>query len=246
MKTATLFVGCFIVLTSSSLAGPLDENGHVAFATQPANRITRLTTTLVVPPHPEPVGTLFLWPGLQPQSQGENFLPIDNGVLQPVLTWGPSCARGKKPRAYSTWWISAQYVNTFGLHRGYTDCQGGPIMPVKPDDILRIDMSLSGTRWTQTVRNARNGRSVGFTIDMRGQAQGYAYFDIELGRKGGPHVADVVFRGTTLTFANADARACRVLQQGRDDVVSKPIPKRKGRACYIEWIVLKSKTPAGP
>jgi hypothetical protein len=140
MKTTSAYlIACSLLLsaTGSSLAYQPGENGHVAFGTPPINRITRLTTKLVVPPRPEPVGTLFLWPGLQPHSQGENFLPIDNGVLQPVLTWGPSCAPGEKPRAYSTWWISAQYVNTFGRHRGYTDCQGGPIMRVKPGDTLR-------------------------------------------------------------------------------------------------------------
>jgi hypothetical protein len=104
---------------------------------------------MVVPPAPPASGTLFLWPGLQPD--GVNFEPIDNGVLQPVLTWGPSCAPGKQPRTYSTWWISGQYVNTNGQVSGYTGCAGGTFMSVNVCDTLDIDMVLSGTNWIQTI-----------------------------------------------------------------------------------------------
>ena len=72
------------------------------------NEFVDLRTTLTVPAPPPATGTLFLWPGLDPAPGGRNFLPIDNGVLQPVLTWGASCAPGQQPIQYSTWWISGQ------------------------------------------------------------------------------------------------------------------------------------------
>jgi hypothetical protein len=49
----------------------------------------RAPPTPVVPP----AGALFLWTGLNPASNRVNFLPSANGVLQPALSWGTSCAR---------------------------------------------------------------------------------------------------------------------------------------------------------
>ena len=57
-----------------------------------ATQIVALSTVLTVPAKPPASGTLFLWPGLQPLPGGANFNPIGNGVLQPVLTWGGTCA----------------------------------------------------------------------------------------------------------------------------------------------------------
>jgi hypothetical protein len=227
----------------------IGANGHVAFWTSSSNEIVRLVTKIRTPPTPEPAGTVFLWPGLQPHPEGRNFLPIDNGVLQPVLTWGPSCAKGEQPKRYSTWWISAQYVNKFGRYRGYTGCQGGPIMSAKPGDTLSIEMSLSGSQWMQRIRNSRTGKSVSFAIDLLGQAQIFAYFDIEPAKQGGPYVADVTFSDTTISFARADARDCRVRARGDQDYVSPPVSRKLGKECYIEKIVLKSRvrpTAVGP
>src|SRR6185437_548303 len=149
--------------------GRISGYGTVLFWANANNQIVRLQTTMVVPPEPPATGTLFLWPGLQPD--GANYDPIDNGVLQPVLTWGSSCAPGKQPRAYSTWWISGQYVNTNGSDPGYTGCAGGPIMSVAVGDTLDLDFSLAGTIWTQTVTDAQTGQSVSYSIDMMNQAQ---------------------------------------------------------------------------
>src|SRR5262245_56849827 len=63
-------------------------HGKVMLSTPSDNQITSLTTTIIVPPKHSAIGTLFLWPGFQPG--GANYLPIDNGVLQPVLSWGLS------------------------------------------------------------------------------------------------------------------------------------------------------------
>jgi hypothetical protein len=200
------------------------------------NEIVRLQTTMVVPPEPPPSGTLFLWPGLQPD--GANFNPINNGVLQPVLTWGPSCAPGKQPRAYSTWWISGQYVNTNGSQTGYTGCEGGAIMSVDVGDTLNIDMALAGTIWTQTVTDMQTGQSVAYSIDMMKQAQNLAYFVIE--EYSSAPVSDVIFTDTTITFGSADSADCKLTMRGQTDYVSVPVASSDGLSCAIAEIILRA------
>jgi len=223
-------------------AGPAAPGGRVTgyglvrLAANSQNQIVRLQTTLTVPAKPAATGTLFLWPGLQPG--GANLLPIDNGVLQPVLTWGRSCAPGTQPKAYSTWWISAQYVNTYGKAQGYTGCSGGPVMSVEVGDPLQIDMQLTGTVWNQTVTDAATGASVSFSKDMMGQAQNSAYFDVE--EYSASPVSTVVFTDTTLTFGSADTADCKLSMRGQTDFVSVPQPSPDGLQCKVAQIVLRA------
>lgn len=210
--------------------------GLVRLAANAQNQIVRLQTTLTVPSKPAATGTLFLWPGLQPG--GANLLPIDNGVLQPVLTWGRSCAPGTQPKAYSTWWISAQYVNTYGKAQGYTGCSGGPVMSVEVGDTLRIDMQLTGTVWSQVVTDAQTGASVSFSKDMMGQAQNSAYFDVE--EYSASPVSTVVFTDTTLTYGSPDAADCKLSMRGQTDFVSIPQPSADGLQCFVSQIVLRA------
>ena len=216
--------------------GRITGYGTVLISANAKNQMVRLQTTMLVPPQPPASGTLFLWPGLQPN--GANFEPIDNGVLQPVLTWGPSCAPGKQPRAYSTWWISGQYVNTNGSDPGYTGCQGGPVMSVAVGDTLNIDMALAGTTWTQTVTDAQTGQSVSYAIDMMNQAQNLAYFVIE--EYSSAPVSEVVFTDTTITFGAADAADCKLAMRGQNDFVSVPVASSDGRSCSIQEIILRT------
>jgi hypothetical protein len=201
-----------------------------------SHQIVRLQTKLVVPPTPPASGTLFLWPGLQPD--GVNFEPIDNGVLQPVLTWGPSCAPGKPPRSYSTWWISGQYVNTNGQVSGYTGCDGGAIMSVNVCDTLDIDMVVSGTDWTQTVTDEQTGQTVTYSLDMKGQAQNLAYFVIE--EYSSAPVSEVIFTDTILTFDLPDATDCKLSTRGQTDFVSSPVASGDGLQCSIPQIILRA------
>jgi len=210
--------------------------GTVLLSVKASNQIIRLQTTMTVPAEPPASGTLFLWPGLQPN--GANFNPINNGVLQPVLTWGPSCAPGKQPRAYSTWWISGQYVNTNGSYTGYTGCLGGTIMAVEVGDTLNIDMSLVGTVWTQTVTDAQTGESVTYSIDMMNQAQNLAYFVIE--EYSSAPTMDVIFTGTTLTYGSADSADCKLAMRGQTDFVSVPVPSSDGKSCAVQEIILRA------
>jgi len=216
--------------------GRVTGYGTVLISANAKNQIVRLQTTLLVPPQPPASGTLFLWPGLQPD--GANFEPIDNGVLQPVLTWGPSCAPGKAPRSYSTWWISGQYVNTNGHETGYTGCLGGPIMSVAVGDSLDIDIALAGTTWTQTVTDLQSGQSVSYALDLMNQAQNLAYFVIE--EYSSAPVSDVVFTNTTITFGAPDAADCRLTMRGQNDFVSVPVASSDGRSCVIPQIILRA------
>ena len=216
--------------------GRVTGYGTVLFQANAQNQIVRLQTTMVVPPEPPPSGTLFLWPGLQPG--GANYDPINNGVLQPVLTWGGSCAPGNQPRAYSTWWISGQYVNTFGSDPGFTGCQGGAVMPVGVGDTLIMDMALAGTIWTQTVTDQETGQKVTYSIDMRGQTQNYAYFVIE--EYSSAPVSEVIFTDTVITYGAADTADCKLAMRGQTDYVSVPAASSDGRTCSIAEIILRA------
>jgi len=230
-QTASLTVSVNTNPPTHTLAG-------VYLEADAGNEIVGLQTTLVVPPMPPATGTLFLWPGLDPLPGGANFLPINNGVLQPVLTWGSSCAPGHQPPAHSTWWISAQYVNTFGSEPGFVGCQGGQIMSVNVGDSLSIVMILNGTVWNQVVTDTQSGRSVDYQIDLQGQAQGVAYFQIE--GYGQHPVGSTVFANTSVMFRLRQS-SCVILQNGQtdsNDVISNPVLLGDNLTCRIATMTL--------
>ena len=220
-------------------AGTIGSYGNVYFTTSTHTQIVRLQTTLIVPPQPPPSGTLFLWPGLEPLSGSANFQPINTGVLQPVLTWGNSCAPGNQPPAYSTWWISAQYVNTIGSAPGYTGCSGGSVMSVAVGDQLAIDMQLTGTLWNQTVTDAQTGTAVNFSKDLTGQGQNWALFSIE--EYSSSPISAVTFLNTVITYGASDTADCKLDTRGPTDFVSVPQATSDGLQCGIQEIVLRAK-----
>ncbi len=211
--------------------------GDVQFNVSTMTQIVSLYTTLAVPAKPAPSGTLFLWPGLQPLPGGMNYNPIGNGVLQPVLTWGSTCAP-TAPNDYSSWWISGQYVNTNAYDKGHTGCNGGNGMDVAVGDLLDIAMTLSGTVWTQVVTDRQSGKMVNYAIDMLGQAQDWGLFQIEV-PDGLEPVADVVFTSTKLTFAAPDADACQPSTRGKNDYFSAPQSSSDGTSCCVSKIILR-------
>lgn len=243
LQRHALLLYVFIFFSFEVAATEIKGYGKVFISPSEKNEIIHLETTLHVPTKPNPIGTLFLWPGLQPTHDGRNFLPIDNGVLQPVLTWGPSCVPGVKPASYSTWWISAQYVNTRGHYSGYTHCHSGPIMKVNSGDSLFLDMSLVGTKWTQIVLNLGTKESIKFEIDLLGQAQNYAEFIIEKHQSAEPKT-DVLFTNTTITFSHPDPSNCKIRKRGMKDEVTVPILLEQGKKCQIKTIVLRSNLAA--
>ena len=87
----------------------------IFWSTHASTPVVYYQSTITVPPvPPKNWQTLFLWPGLSPWNFlgeiGRNYYPIDNGVLQPVLTIGGSCAPVSGPYSNfnrnSGWWIS--------------------------------------------------------------------------------------------------------------------------------------------
>ncbi|MGB0679463.1 MAG: hypothetical protein ACPGUV_07375, partial [Polyangiales bacterium] len=135
----------------------------------------------VVPPQ----GTFFIWPGLSPR--GIHYAPICNGVLQPVLTWGPSCAPNPNGLAPGGWWISGQYVNTDpAAPPAFQGCHGGDRMAVQAGDELTCELQLqSDLSWLQTVTNqTREQQKVTYSIALTTngqdpQAQNMADFVVE-------------------------------------------------------------------
>jgi len=210
--------------------------GTVYITLSGTNEILRFNTTMIVPSDPQPQrGTLFLWPGLQPLSR-DNVAGY--GVLQPVLTWGPTCAPGA-PNTYDRWWISGVYVGTPpGSFRMI--CEGGEGMTVATGDKLDIEFVLNGTIWSQVITNQSNGNSVDFDYDLKGQGQQWAIFTIEIpmGSRVRP-VDDLIFTDSVITFSESRPDNCVPSQQGSDDFFSQPRVSADGKTCCISKVIVR-------
>jgi hypothetical protein len=192
-------------------------------------------STLIVPKEPSPSrGTLFLWPGLQPLRQDST---VGYGVLQPVLTWGSSCAPGSLSQG-DGWWISAQYVGTppgsFSVN-----CKGGKTMKVDIGDKIDIVMELQGTNWVQTLTNQRNGESVDFKIDLKGQKQQWLLHQIEQPTTVKPS-EDVIFESVSAKLSESQPKACYPNAKGTNDYFSPPRASADGKTCCISKIILRA------
>jgi hypothetical protein len=229
--------GSIGVASDAGSASHVSGYGFIDIISPDDDPVVAFTTTLRVPPAPPASGTVFLWPGLQPSANAAGFQPIDNGVLQPVLTWGPTCAPGSPASSYGSWWVSAQYVNTIGHAAGFTGCQGGTGMNVPVADALTMRMWLEGTTWKKTVTSAQTGQSVSYSIDLRGQSQNIAELAIE-GYKQEP-TAPVEFTSTVLTFQHAAAASCQPFARGATDDYAAPRISKDGTTCCYERITLR-------
>jgi len=221
-----------------AMGGRLDEYGTLEYNVTPPNELVALRTTMRVPEEPPPNGTVFLWPGIQPLPRSANYTPIRNGVLQPVLTWGPSCVPGALS-GHDTWWISAVYVNISSTDYDYRGCLGGPVIETAPDRLLDIDMWLEGTDWIQTVHDLTSDEMTDFTLDLRGQGQARALFVIELPGSARP-TEDLVFTKSVFSMKEPEPEACDVLRIGPNDYASEARISADGRHCCIDHIVLRA------
>ena len=212
--------------------------GEVDFQAATSNSIVSLETTLTVPAVPSSSSTLFIWPGLEALPGGANYDPIGVGVLQPVLTWGTSCAPAS-PAAPSGWWISGEYVNPYTSDTAYSGCFGGNVIDVQVGDPLDITMSLQGTVWKQTVMDRHSGQTANYQIDMMGQAQDWALFKIEVPTQTEP-TSDIVFTSTVLTFAAPDPTACQPNTRGPNDYFAAPRSSPDGKKCCVSRIILRA------
>lgn len=168
---------------------PLPRNASIEFDTPKDNGFNYFSATFEVPNEVPIKGVAFIWPGLGPS--GKNYLPIDNGVLQPVLTYNVtavSCAPYQQedlPQNYQGWWISGQYVNTYGHQAGFTGCNGGHVMAVHPGDTLKTELIFDKELgWIQTISDVTLAQQVSYIIKLEGivgqpQEQNRAYLDFE-------------------------------------------------------------------
>jgi hypothetical protein len=216
------------------------ESGFIEIDASGDNQVLSVTTTMTVPSNPQPQqGTLFIWPGLQPADMND---PRGYGVLQPVLTWGSSCAPGSL-MSNDTWWISAQYVGSpAGAIYSNIKCEGGEVIKVKAGDKLDIEMVLNGTVWTQTVTNQSNNTSGDFDKDLKGQEETRILFYIELPSGGfGPKpVDDVIFTSTVIKFSKSAQNDCVPITKGPTDYFSPPRVSTDGKTCCLSKIILRA------
>jgi len=225
------------LLPTAALTDITESSGLVVLGTNNnlQNQITSLSTTIIVPALPQPNGTVFIWPGLEPGRT--NFWPINLGVLQPVLSFGPSCAPGAQPPLYSSWWISGQYVNTFGSRPGFTGCLGGPIMVARVGDVLSLQIFKRLNVWKQRITNLSDqGKTVAFSINLGNQYQNWAIFRIEDYNGGAPVGNTFTFYNTSVQYANWDPSLCYIGQRGLLDSASNPVAVQ--RSCFIGSIKL--------
>jgi hypothetical protein len=166
------------------------------------------------------------------------ILPINEGILQPVLTWGTTCAPGTQPSPYSTWWVSAQYNNELGSQPGFTGCQGGNVMSVSPGDSLVETLTLNGTTWNEQVADRTTSQSVSFAIDLEGQTQNVLFFLLDgLGQN---PVGPVTFTNTTFTTSTAfsSAAQCELATAATYENDTQSTPTLNGNTCSIASITL--------
>ena len=206
-----LYLATSLFLISNSYAGPV-----VSMSVPIGNSILMLQSSFLVPSglNIPKLQTVFIWPGLSPNS-GKNFLPLGQGVLQPVLTRGPSCA----PHSVSVnngWWISGQYVNSTNpnfFHKAMV-CLGGKAMKLSPGDDLTATIQFVGGEWVQTIADFTKMETTSYTLSLSKlaktpdatQAQHVAYFVIEL-----PYYKDfpnlgfaTKFGSISITLKNSD------------------------------------------
>jgi hypothetical protein len=214
-------------LLPSDAPGVMASTGYAAvkWIVASSTELVGLRTTMIVPAKPAATsGTLYVWPGVQPYSNSRNYQPIGNGILQPVLSVGPTCAPGA-PNDYASWWISGQYVNVSSSAAGPTGCLGGDGMDVAVGDQLDISMTLAGTVWTQTITDRQSSKSVHFDMDLKDQGQNWATLAIEEPDQLKP-ASDVVFTSTQLTFAASSQASCQPSQHGPNDYFATPKASR--------------------
>jgi len=242
MQKLSLLVGAALLL------GCQAGYKGISFYTDTSVQIIDFSMVMSVPPlPPQKKGTLFIWPGLEPLN-GVNYNPVNLGVLQPVLTYGPTCAPNQPPsiqrNPYQSWFISGMYVNTGGHVPGLTDCNGGPVMLVSPGDWLTIDMRLNGTNWIQNITSANTKQSVSFTINLLNQWQNWAILMFENYGNFTPSVAWTI-NNIHIETSKHDPYLCQgdYIQFEADGRTSCSGLKLSGNSCNIQQCKFKAGYP---
>lgn len=208
------------------------EYSGVKMLIRSPNAVLSFKTTLQVPKPPMQRQTLFVWPGLQSRDGAADPGRVGNGVLQPVLTWGPSCAPKAPSDPYAGWWIAGMYVK-YG-------CEGGDYLTTELGDLLEIDMFLKDEKWETTIRNVRMDKTVDFTMDLKGQVQNEVMWLTEVpdGSSIRP-VDDVIWTQNVLTFKEPE-ETCQPNRIGSNDYFSAPILSPDGLHCCWDKIIMRA------
>jgi hypothetical protein len=208
------------------------EYSGVKMLIRSPNAVLSFKTTLQVPKPPTQRQTLFVWPGLQSRDGAADPNRVGNGVLQPVLTWGPSCNPKLPADPYAGWWIAGMYVKT--------GCQGGDYLTTELGDLLEIDMFLKDEKWETTIRNVMMDKTVDFTMDLRGQVQNEVMWLTEVpdGSSIRP-VDDVIWTQNVLTFKEPE-ETCQPNRIGSNDYFSAPILSPDGLHCCWDKIIMRA------
>ncbi|KAJ3009415.1 UNVERIFIED_CONTAM: hypothetical protein HDU68_002713 [Siphonaria sp. JEL0065] len=222
------------------------------------NNFVFFQVTLTVPSAPvRPIGdtaTYFLWPGLQPgfAQNNLNFEPLGNGVMQPVLSFGPSCIPNVSPVLdyYSTWIISALYVNLNKQPTGNI-CNGGEVLIVSPGEQLLITMELVGTVWQQSIRSLQTSKTVSYSIDLKNQTQGRAELEVELYHAAVQYFP-ITFESISLRVMQPDSGFClnkagtKVNNIKASETCTEGILSADGVSCRIDRCSFAAIAPAPP
>lgn len=217
------------------------EFAGVKYLAKSPNEILSFKTTLVVPKTPTAKQTLFIWPGLQARDRAADPGRVGNGVIQPVLTWGPSCAPKKPANPYDVgWWIAGMYVNVTTGAAGASGCAGGDYVTTKLGDWLEIDMFLKDGKQAQTIKNVQMNKTVDFSIDLKGQVQNEAMWLIEVPSGSSVRPAeDTIWLQNVLTFKEP-VTSCQPRSRGSADYFSAPTLSPDGLHCCWDKIILKA------
>ena len=216
------------------------EYAGVKMLIRSPNQVLSFKTTLQVPKPPTARQTLFIWPGLQSRDGAADPNRVGNGVLQPVLTWGPSCAPKRPSDPYAGWWIAGMYVTLSSNIAGPTGCGGGDYLSNDVGDLLEIDMFLKDEKWVTTIKNVQMNEMVDYTIDLRGQVQNEVMWLIEVpdGSSIRP-VDDTIWTQNVLTFAEP-VTSCQPDRIGSGDYFSAPILSPDGLHCCWDKIIMRA------
>ena len=208
------------------------EYSGVKMLIRSPNAVLSFKTTLQVPMPPTQRQTLFVWPGLQSRDGAADPNRVGNGVLQPVLTWGSSCAPSAPRDPFAGWWIAGMYVKT--------GCRGGEHMSVDVGDLLEIDMFLKDEKWETTIRNVMMEKTVDFTMDLQGQVQNEVMWLTEVpdGSSIRP-VDDVIWTQNVLTFKEPE-ETCQPNRIGSNDYFSAPVLSPDGLHCCWDKIIMRA------
>ena len=110
-------------------------------------------------------------------------------------------------------------------------------MDVAVGERLYIDFAVKGNAWTQTVVNLNNMKKIDFTIDLKGQDQNWAIWDIETPSSSRP-AEDTYFEKSVLTFTQP-VTSCQPSSAAEVDYFSAPVLSTDGLNCCYEKLILK-------